>query len=347
MLRFFLRSIVAAATLNACATSGPQNHETEFVRTLPGLPFDHYRNSREDSPDLHFYLAPADTAAPLLVLIQGSGCASAFGEEEDGSVFSTLAQERIVRMARNRFSVLVVDKVGVIPGTFYDDGGDMEQCSELTRDLHTLESWSETLNDAIDAAKSLSGVDATRPVRLIGFSEGAITSARLTAMRTDISHVTFMSGFGCMLFDDLVILAEREWQANHSNLSADELQAGRASAAQAMRLRIKQILATPDATHTLFEGHTPKYWSSVGFACPAQDLAISDAQVSVIVGLDDQSMIANGAEEIVIRRLRHGKSTKIIKVVDGNHGLGRQEDEMPFARLLDTFEAAVEWMAPN
>ena len=347
MPRFLIYSFIAAVTLINSAFASPHTYQIEFVRTLPGLPFDHYRSPRESAPDLHFYLARADATAPLLVLLQGSGCASAFGEAEDGSVFSTLAQERIVRMARNRFSILVVDKVGVTPGTFYEDGGDMEQCSDITRDLHTLDSWSETVSAAIDTAKSLTGVGANHPISLLGFSEGAMTSARLASMRTDISHITFISGFGCLLFDDLVTLAERKWQARHSDLSDDELQAGLASAAQAMRHEIEQILASPHETHTLFEGHTPKYWSSVGFACPAQDLANSGAKVSVIVGLDDASMIADGAEEIVMRRLQRGKDTKIIKVVNGNHGLGRPEDEMPFARLLETFEAAIEWMAQS
>ncbi|CAN0602010.1 unnamed protein product, partial [Ectocarpus sp. 12 AP-2014] len=234
---------------------------------------------------LDFYLAPAESAAPLLVFIQGSGCGSAFGVEEDGSVFSTLAQERIVQMVDDRFSVLVVDKVGVEPGAFPDDGGEMAFCSETTRANHTLDTWAARLGDAIDQAKSLAPVDQNRPISLLGFSEGAVASARVAALRQDVGHVTFISGFGCGLFDDLVTLAQREWRANHPDVSAEERQAGNTAAAAAILGQVETVLATPDAMTPLFEGHTPKYWSSVGYACPAEDLARSNAEVFVAVGM--------------------------------------------------------------
>ena len=145
--------------------------------------------------------------------------------------------------------------------------------------------------------------------------------------------------------DDMIALAQRDWRRANADLSPEALQAGNDAAATDILDEFRQVFATPEATDILVQGQTPKFWSSVGFACPAADMALTDAEVFVAVGLEDKSLIAEGVEEIVIRRLQQGKETKITRVVGGNHGLGIATDENPFGRLIATFEEAIDWMA--
>lgn len=341
-------SLTGLVLLTSCAFSSVDvaapNLEADLLGPLPGLPFEHYQAQRADGPPLDFYIAATERAAPLLLVIQGSGCSSAFGTNSDGSMFGTLAQDTIFGMAKERFTVLAVDKPGVEPGKFLE-GGEMDECTDYTRSNHTLDNWTHTLSLAIDIAKSLKLVAHDEPIRILGISEGAVSAARLSAMRPDISHITYISGFGCVLMDDMIALAQRDWRRANADLSPEALQAGNDAAATDILDEFRQVFATPEATDILVQGQTPKFWSSVGFACPAADMALTDAEVFVAVGLEDKSLIAEGVEEIVIRRLQQGKETKITRVVGGNHGLGIATDENPFGRLIATFEEAIDWMA--
>ena len=318
--------------------------QVDLVRGYPNLPFEHYTTETSQGSVIDFYLATPSDPAPLLLVVQGSGCSSVIGLENDGTGFTTFLQDTIFEKADGRFAVLAVDKAGVQPG-FFDQTGEMAACSKSFRAQHTLENWSKTLSLAIDAAKQNEGVLAGAPIRIIGFSEGSITAARLSAERSDISHVTFISGFGCLLFDDIIVLAQRQWLKENPDASTENIQDGvNKTSAVVMENFAPAMEANPDPEF-LIEGQSALFWSSYGIACPASDLASTDAEVFVIVGLNDESLIAEGVEEIPVRRQLAGKSTKVIRVSGGNHILGRPGDQEEIDRLLEVFDVALDWMS--
>ncbi|MCD8537036.1 MAG: hypothetical protein LRY56_05895, partial [Burkholderiaceae bacterium] len=56
----------------------------------------------------------------------------------------------------------------------------------------------------------------------MGLSEGSIVAARVSALRADVSHVAFISGFGCDQWSDMLVVARRNAEAESEGASLEE-----------------------------------------------------------------------------------------------------------------------------
>ncbi len=340
-----------AAMLIASGCSGPQiPTPTSTESTVKGTPFIRGEVSRATGSMIHYYFAPSPQGPrPLLVVLQGSGCGPLFeprsGDNgQESHLAATSGQDVIHRFAAGRFAVLVVEKPGVrseaspTASKGSSDGGSPE-----FRRAHSLAAWSHSVSLAIDAAKRDARVDVGSQVRLLGISEGAITAARVARERDDVSHVAFISGFGCDQWRDMLIVARRQAEAASATKSAPERTADVHAAIEAMEHGFRGIASDPTSADRLFAGQTYLYWSTFGRACPADDLARTSADVFVAYGTADEQVDPSGIEAIPAARIAAGKPVTTRRVIGGSHVLDVPGDK-PFTNLLAMFKDSLDWM---
>ena len=266
--------------------------------------------------------------APIILMIQGSGCDSVW--HDTGQGLAPVAAQNLPAVFAPGRTVMVVDKPGVAPGESKQCGADF-----------TLNAWVQHLAAAIAAVRDVGGSDG--PVALIGISEGAVTAAHLAAVRDDVGHVVFVSAAGCLLIDDMIAKAPRAASGSDDQdglKTSDRIEQASAAAEAELR-RIFDPATRPDDR---VWGHPAAYWRSFGIACPAQDLAGSNADLFLAYGTADEQVIAEGIEEITARRIIAGRPVTVRRVGEGNHMLTRPGEANPFANLVAVLREAVMWL---
>jgi pimeloyl-ACP methyl ester carboxylesterase len=245
---------------------------------------------------------------------------------------ATAGQDLVFGLASGRFAVLVVEKPGAsVPAT--GETGTAGGCSEEFRRRHSLWEWAACISGAIDAARQRPEVDGRAPVRIMGLSEGAITAARLARERPDVSHIAFISGFGCDQWRDMLVIARR---------SAPNPAEALAAVART-EVGLRDIAYNPADPNRFFEGQTYVFWSTFGRACPAADLAAASADVLVAYGTADEQIDPDGVEAIPAARIAVGKPVTMRRIVGGDHVLNTP-GSAPFANLLGVFAESLDWM---
>lgn len=333
-------SFLAACSLQEHSTANSNNFQVH--ENVSNTPF-----KRISSGDMIAYLArPEQGGDSLLLVIQGSGCDSVFSADDNGEYIASAGQDIIFALADNRYSVLIADKPRVTLGDNGSNGG-MESCGKDFRQEHSLKNWVTHIDAVIDMTKQGLPQIADTNIRIIGLSEGAVVAARVASERNDVSHVSFISGFGCNQIDDMLVVARRNWVLENPEAKPEELQQGVAESVLKATENFKRVFSNPTDTSILIESQTPLFWSTFGMACPAQDLAQSSANVFVAFGTADEQVSADGIDEIVARRLIEGKETKVVRVVGGNHILGTKSEDSPYENLIDVFNESLDWMSSN
>ncbi len=145
----------------------------------------------------------------------------------------------------------------------------------------------------------------------------------------------------------MLVRARRDWLLENQDAGTDAKQEGVAETLRQSESDLRRIFASPEDSTTNIWGQTPLFWSTFGMACPATDLAASDADVFIAYGTQDEQITADGLEEIVTRRIVAGKDVTTHRVVGGSHVLSVEGDENPYARLIETFRLALDWMDPK
>lgn len=300
---------------------------TEFVAGahVEGTAFE--RGLTGGASPVRYYLAPASAPRPLLVVLQGSGCGPLFAPAQ-GGLSATAGQDILQQLSGERFAVLVIEKPNVASERTSNDAGETGACSAAFNAAHSLENWTSAISRAIDAAMRDPRVDARAGVRVLGLSEGAVVAARVARERADVNHVTFISGFGCDQWGDMLVVARREGEG-----AIAETEAG-----------LRAVATAPGATDRFFAGQTHLFWSSFGRACPAEDLARSRAAVFVAYGVNDEEIDGNGVEAIPAALLAAGRDVRVTRVAGGSHVLNTP-DTPPFANLIGVFRDSLDWMA--
>jgi pimeloyl-ACP methyl ester carboxylesterase len=309
-----------------------------FVAGTPanGTEFQRRQISDDHGGIIRFYLAPvAAGPRPLLLVIQGSGCEALFVRGKNG-LSASAGQDIVQKMAAGRYVVAVVEKPDVMPESAARSDGTTAECSVAFNRDHALDPWTHTLSQAVDAALTDPSVDRRAGVRLMGLSEGAVVAAHLSAMRPDVTHVAFISGFGCDQWRDVLVVARR---------GAADAKAALAAVAEAQK-GLAAVAADPTATDKQFDGQTHLFWSTFGRACPAADLSRSNASVYLAFGTADEEFDANGIEAIPAALIAGHRQVTIHRVYGGSHVLDTPGTS-PFANLLGVFAEALDWMKPS
>jgi len=334
--------ITLTAIFASCSLGEHSSHKLKSFQVherLSDTPF-----KRVSSGELTGYVAlPEKGGESLLLVIQGSGCDSVFSVNDTGGLNPSAGQDIVFALANNRYSVLIVDKPHVTLGDSGSNGG-MENCSEAFRQEHSLNNWVEHIHAVLNMTKHGLPQISDSNIRIIGLSEGAIVAARVVSERDDVSHISFISGFGCNQIDDMLVVARRNWVLKNPKASPEELQEGVADAVLKATKNFERVFSNPTDTSIFIESQTPLFWSTFGMACPADDLAQSEANVFVAFGTADEQISAEGVDEIVARRLVNGKDTKVVRLVGGNHILKTKSEASPYENLIDVFNQSLDWM---
>lgn len=303
-----------------------------FVDGSPVAATSFVRHTTRDRAAVHYYLAGGDAPSlPLLLFVQPSGCDPLFVPRKSG-LRASAGQDLIARAADKRVAVMVVEKAGVESEGSSSGDGSAESCPSAFNAQHSLDGWTKRLSAAIDDARRRRLVGAG-PVTVLGFSEGAVTAARLAARRHDVGKVAFVSGFGCDLWDDMLVGARRNAAKGQEEKAIAEATAGFAA-----------VAADPQSTTRYVNGQTHLFWSTFGSACPADDLVRSRAEVKVFTGTGDERIDANGVEAITAKFLRARRPITVRRFLDGTHTL-TTDREKPMENIGNVFREAVDWTA--
>lgn len=275
---------------------------------LKGTALERHLVTDESGRRITYYLGgPAQGTAPIMLMIQGSGCLPTLFEQPNGfasSVFNLLpfAHER-------RFVLLAVEKpfadtqIGRNPGS-------AQFCSQEFKEDFTAQSWLRALQAAIRDARRSPAVDPQR-MFVFGHSEGAVMAAMLAARDPGITDVAVLGGSGSTQLFDFVIQAYRSCFDVAACLG--QIDATR-----------KGIARDPDNATELAWGHPYKRWTSFFRIDPAEELLRSRARIYIALGTADTAVPALSQELAVAKLQAMGREVTVRRVPDADHGFNRQ-----------------------
>ena len=279
---------------------------------------------------VRYYATPWPAGAPLVVIIQGSGCQPVLFQNK-GATYSTIFG-LVDAVKRRDIGLLVADKpyASVAPG----GGGAAKGCSESFNRSFTLDSWSAALASAIDDWRHRAK-RRREPVRLLGSSEGAVVSAKLAATNHTVDRVALIGLTGSSQAYDEVLSA----------YLAQDVPEPRQAELDRIGAEITRIAASPDDDRTLYRGHPYKRWASFFTADPTALLLKSRARhILLVSGTADAAVPIQSTERAWITLLAHGRDVEFARIPGADHGLMSPGDNgmEGLARQLNT---VLDWLA--
>ncbi len=297
---------------------------------IPRTPIERHEISDSGGRRITYYISRPANPAPLLLMIQGSGCERVMNIAEAGS-YSTL-YNFLPYAGRQRFTVMAVEKPFSGPVGEVSPGSARNCSPEFNRDF-TAQSWLAALQAALADARRLPGVDRRRTLAF-GTSEGAVMAALLAGADDRITDVVVIGGSGTtQLFDFLAFAYQRCF--DRSQCIAD------------IERQARAIAGAPQSSTDFAWGHPYKRWTSFFGVDPGHALLRSRARVYVAFGTADASVPAISQELIVARLMSAGRDVTVRRVPNAGHGLtsaGAQdwsEADREFGLALDWF-----WSVP-
>lgn len=269
-----------------------------------------------------YHLSRPARPAPLLLMIQGYGCATVI-QGQDGNRYSSL-YDLLPLAAEGRFAVMAVEKPEAIANA---SSGTAQGCTAKFNEDFTAERWLVALRAALEDAGRQTGVDARRTV-VFGGSEGAVMASLLAGRDPKITDVIAIGGSGTtQLFDFLAAAYARCF--DRSRCIAD------------VEAQVAAIRADPNNTTKLAWGHPYRRWTSFFPIEPGDELVRSKARVYLAFGTSDASTPPLSQEVAVAKLLAAGRDVTVRRVLDADHSLvGPGED---FSALDREYRKALEW----
>ncbi len=271
---------------------------------VPGTPFERRVLDDAAGRKITYYISrPKVARAPILLMIQGSGCQLALTEGPRGissSVFNLLPFA-----SEGRFTTVVVEKpfAGVTSGT----PGQATGCSEAFNADFTAESWLAAIQASLRDARTASYVDPARTL-VLGSSEGAVMATLLAAADPAVTDVAVLGGSGTTQAYDFIVNAYTTCFDTPRCLAQVEEQ-------------VKAIAAKPGSATDFAWGHPYKRWTSFFKVDPGAALLHSRARVYLAFGTADRSVPALSQEIMVAKLLVAGRDVTVRRVPDAGHNL--------------------------
>jgi pimeloyl-ACP methyl ester carboxylesterase len=285
-----------------------------------GIPYHRYTTKDLHGRTITFYLSatPGNTATklPVVLIIEGSGCQSAF--QKHGNWVGGGFQNLLLNEAKGRVRVLIVEK----PGVKYLDQpprpGTAEGASREFLKEHTLPRWAAANIAALDAVWTLPEIDASRTL-VVGHSEGGVVAARVAAERPQVTHVASLAGDGpTQLFDFI---------ANSAQPRSGDKPGDAERRAQKVYQEWADIQKDPDSISRFWMSHPYRRWSSFLRYSVTEELLRTKARVYVASGTRDP-VIPIAAHDMLVSELRARGHDVTEERVDGaDHGF--QTKDMP------------------
>jgi predicted esterase len=304
------------------------NPDTGVVEMLTGTPFEKHEITDSLGRQIVYYISKPESPAPLLLMIQGSGCARVMNVQT-GGVYSTLFN--LLPFAKEgQFAVMAVEKPysGVVPNPSGQSSSANQSCTPEFNDDFTAESWLVALQASLQDARQSSWIDKERTL-VFGFSEGAVMAAMLAGNDTSITDVISIGGSGTTQLFDFFAFAYQRCPDVTPCLDAVEEQH-------------REILADPLSSSKFAWGHPYKRWTSFFRADLSSLLLQSNARIYMAFGTADDSVPALSQELAVARLLAAGKKLTVRRVPNANHAL-MSVNAPSFNDIDQEYRAALQW----
>lgn len=275
--------------------------------------------------DVTYYISrPKGGPAPLMLMIQGSGCVPVMNAQAGGT--SSTLFNLLPFGNEGRFTVVAVEK----PFSARNEGraGMGDACSPAFNESFTAESWLLALQASLQDARKSLWVDQKRTL-VFGGSEGAVMATMLAAKDVRITDVIAIGGSGTTQLYDFIAQAYRTC-FNVAPCLAE------------VEDKVRAIAADP-ASSTLFAwGHPHKRWTSFFRVDPSEELLRSKARVYLAFGTADNAVPALSQEIAVAKLLAARRDVTVRRVPDADHSL-RQQGAASLADLDRESRAALDW----
>jgi dienelactone hydrolase len=272
-----------------------------------------------------YYMSrPKNGPAPLMLMIQGSGC-NRIAYEQGGQKMLTLFN--LLQLANEgRFAIVAVEKpFAVADGR---SGGTAQGCSAQFNAEFSAGSWLAALQAAIKDARASPWVDPRRTL-VFGASEGAVMASLLAGSDPRVTDVIAIGGSGTSQLFDFIAGAYR----NCFNV---------APCLEQVEQTARAIASDPASSVKFAWGHPYKRWSSFFQVDPGEQLLRSKARVYLAFGTADTAVPPLSQEIMAARLLSAGRDVTIRRVPDADHGL-RQAGATTWDDLDKEQRAALDW----
>lgn len=317
MRQSVLRGLVLVLGLAGSAAQGGE--------PVPGTSFERHVIKDSIGRDVTYYISrPKGGPAPLMLMIQGSGCLPVMNPQAGGT--SSTLYNLLPFGSEGRFTVVAVEK----PFSSRSDArpGTANGCGAAFNDSFTAESWLLALQASLQDARQSQWVDPKRTL-VFGGSEGAVMATMLAAKDARITDVIAIGGSGTTQLYDFIAQAYRTC-FNVAACLAD------------VEAKVRTIGADP-ASSTLFAwGHPHKRWTSFFGVDPGEELLRSKARVYLAFGTADSAVPALSQEVAVAKLMAAGRDVTVRRVADADHSL-RQAGSGNLADLDRESRAALDW----
>lgn len=267
-----------------------------------------------------FYLSgQGGRALPLVLFVQGTGCASHFAEE-GGHVVGGV-QMVLSEAVRGRAIVMAVEK----PGVRYLDNS--ATCRPEYTAQYTLDRWTAVLGQALAAARRMNGVDRSRML-VVGHSEGAIVAVHLSNAARGVTHVAALSGGGPVYLFHM----------------AEFFRAKGMDPEKELYPCWSRILKDPASTTGFCWGQTHRLWSSFMKTSILQEALASKSALYFAHGSADQQNPVSAFDVLRAELAAKGRTAVFDRVEGAGHGFDLPGQAPPagfqavFARILAWFE---------
>ena len=293
---------------------------------IAGSSFERRAVKDSNARNITYYISrPKSLSAPIMLVIQGSGCRPVLTVQNDKVSSSIFNLEKFAR--EGKFAVVAVEKPFSGAGA---QSGYAQGCSEAFNADFTAESWGRALQAALNDARKMAWVDRRRTL-VLGSSEGAVMASVVAANDPTVTDVVFISGSGTTQLFDFIADAYRNCFDASACLTNVEK-------------NVAAIKATPTSSTQFAWGHPHKRWSSFFAIDPGELLLKSNARVYIAIGTADEAVPAISQELAATKLLLGGRDVTVRRVLDGTHSLNRRGalnwDELD--RELDT---ALDWFS--
>lgn len=316
-----LIALCAFGTISVEAQSRAATYEPQKDKVLvPQQPYERYFTRDKFGREITFYLSESranQDARPLVVYVQGSGCASLFARRNN-RVVPTSGHITVQQVTEGKARVLIVEKPGV---KFLEDPqAGCTTASEFNRE-HTLDRWAEAVEAAIRAAHKLPQVRKDKTL-VIGHSEGGLVASRVARdLPAVVTHVASLAGGGVTQLFDLLTLARKG--SFFRQISADP------------EARVKYVLeqwqaiqAEPLSAEKFFFGFAYRRWSSFLASSPLEELSQARSKIYLAQGVDDDAVDVASSDALFAQLQAHGKQLVYDRVEGADHSFnikGKQE----------------------
>lgn len=276
-----------------------------------------------------FYLSEPSTerSVPLIVFVQGTGCASLFQRKGDRTAQGV--HSLLYDVTRGRARILAVEKPGV---QFLDEqanAGDARNCSPEFLAEHTLDRWAEAITASIKGAQALPGVDRSR-ILVIGGSEGGVVAVRVSNVLASVTHVASIAGGG----------------PNHLFMLADYVARKSLDPEVEVYGCWARILRDPDSATKFCWGQPHRLWSGVLKTSLIEECLQSRAALYLVHGTADENSPIAGFDVMRAELTAKGRTAVFDRIEGADHALTRSGEgsgdgiAAAFGRIVDWFMSA-------